>query len=285
MRARADVPAQVDAPQAGAVELDAVDDGVAGVAGLGVVLGVGGLPLEDEVEPAVPVEVADGGVVGLVGVGDSVGSGAARGRGDGHVLVSGAELDGVDGVGLLDAVHDRADRVVGLGGRARVEVVRGAGDRRRVDQHTGPVDVERHVVRVGAEPAPADQVAAVGMDTDDAPVEGLHLTGRGRMGRSGAEGGEPGGDQGGRGHQGRADGASAVPPVRVLHDGCLLGGQTASVPSVAAARKEVVASRQAFASALYAYRRASAATVRAIRSRSSAGSSTSIAAPRRRNSS
>lgn len=68
VRAGADVAAQVDTPQPGAVQLDAVDDRVAGVAGPGVVLGVGGLPLQDDVEGAVAVEVADGGVVGLVGV-------------------------------------------------------------------------------------------------------------------------------------------------------------------------------------------------------------------------
>ena len=40
VRAGPDVPAEVDPPQAGAVELVGVDVDVAGVAGLGVVLGV-----------------------------------------------------------------------------------------------------------------------------------------------------------------------------------------------------------------------------------------------------
>ncbi len=120
---------------------------------------------------------------------------------------------------------------------------------------------------------------------DDAPVEGLHLAAGGRLRGAGAEGGEPGGDQGGRGRQGRADGASAVLPVRVLHDGCLLGGQTGSVSSGAVAGKGVAVLGHLRAIALYAYRRTSAATVRAMRSRSAAGSSTSIAAPSPRNAS
>ncbi len=185
VRAGTDVAAQVDPPQPGAVELDAVQDRVAGVAGLGVVLGVGRLPLEDEVQRPVAVEVGHGRVVGLVGVGDAVRGRTAGRRADGHVLVAAAELDRVDGVGLLDAAHDRADRVVGLGGRAGVEPVRGAGDRGRVDLGAGAVDVEGDVVRVGAEPAPADQVAAAGVHADDAPVELLDLAGGGGLGRTG----------------------------------------------------------------------------------------------------
>src|SRR5699024_11557252 len=52
--AGADVHAQVDPPQLGAVELVRVQEHVAGVAGLGVVLGVGGVPFEDQLELAVP---------------------------------------------------------------------------------------------------------------------------------------------------------------------------------------------------------------------------------------
>jgi hypothetical protein len=113
VRAGADVAAQVHAPQPGAVQPDAVDDRVAGVAGLGVVLGVGGIPLQDQVEPAVAVQVADTGVVGLVGVRHPVRCPAAGRRRDRHVQVSRPELQRALGGGLLGAVHHRAHRVVG----------------------------------------------------------------------------------------------------------------------------------------------------------------------------
>ncbi len=218
VRPGADVAAQVDAPQPGAVELEAVDDRVAGVAGLGVVLGVGGLPLQGEVQGSVAVKVADGGVIGLVGVGHAVGGRAACGRGDRDVLVAGAELDRVHRVALLHAVHDRADGVVGVGGGAGVEVVRGAGDRGGVDLRTGPVDVERHVVRVGAEPAPADQVAAAGVDADHAPVELLDLPGGGRLcGVAGGERGQAGAEERRRAQGHREEDTASAVPVRVFH--------------------------------------------------------------------
>ncbi len=142
-------------------------------------------------------------------------------------------------VGLLYAAHDRADRVVGLGGRPGVEVVRGAGDRGRVDQRTGAVDVERHVVLVGAEPAPADQVAAVRVDADHAPVQGLDLACGGGLGGSGGERGESGGGQDGGCRHGQ-DLTSAVPVrVRVLHVCYLLRGQTVPFPQLPLPAREL----------------------------------------------
>src|SRR6478752_9484695 len=85
VRAGPDVPAQIDPPQAGAVQLVRVDVHVAGVAGLRVVLAVGRVPLEDDLVGAVAVQVADGGVVGGVRVRDAVGGGAAGRDLDGDV--------------------------------------------------------------------------------------------------------------------------------------------------------------------------------------------------------
>src|SRR5690606_26866980 len=73
----ADVDAQVDPPQQGAVELVGVEVGVAGVAALGDVLGVGRVPLDDVLVLPVAVDVADAEVVGgvrvrLAGRGDPV---------------------------------------------------------------------------------------------------------------------------------------------------------------------------------------------------------------------
>ncbi|CAM5345056.1 hypothetical protein SVIOM342S_09194 [Streptomyces violaceorubidus] len=50
-----------------------------------------------------------------------------------------------------------------------MEVGGGAGDRAGVDLGAGPVDVEGDVVRVGAQPAPADQVAVAGVDAATTP--------------------------------------------------------------------------------------------------------------------
>src|SRR5690606_39704768 len=116
VRAGPDVAAQVDPPQAGAVQLDAVEvDGV-GHAGLGVVLGVVRLPLQHQVQAAVAVQVADAGVVGVV---------AAGGRGDGHVEVAGGEPERRFGGRALGAAVHRADRVGGVGRGAGVQVVGG----------------------------------------------------------------------------------------------------------------------------------------------------------------
>ena len=60
VRAGADVLPQVDAPQPPAVELVRVQVDVAGAARLRVVLGVGGIPLEDELVLSVTVEIAAG---------------------------------------------------------------------------------------------------------------------------------------------------------------------------------------------------------------------------------
>ena len=88
VRAGADVAAQVDPPQPGAVQLVRVDEHVAGVAGLGVVLGVGRIPLEHDLVLRRRRPGRRPGVVGAVGVGDPVGRGAAGRPLDRHVEVA-----------------------------------------------------------------------------------------------------------------------------------------------------------------------------------------------------
>src|SRR5690606_25652749 len=177
VRAGPDVAAQVDPPQAGAVQLDAVEvDGV-GHAGLGVVLGVVRLPLPH------PVQVADAGVVGVV---------AAGGRGDGHVEVAGGEPERRFGGRALGAAVHRADRVGGVGRGAGVQVVGGVRD--GGDAGAAPVDVEGRLAWLGAQQPPGDQVAAAGADADQATVEVLGLLGalgdgRGRDRRGDGRGG------------------------------------------------------------------------------------------------
>src|SRR5690606_475377 len=176
-----DVHAQVDAVEQGAVQLVRVDVDVAGVALLGDVLGVGGVPLDDVLVLPVPVHVTDAHVVGGVGVrlphrGDAVGralqrqvvgvAGPGRDRG--------AEVD-------LHTVHHRGDLGRGVPRPVLVEVVGAVGDGR--DQGAVPVDVE---VRAGQstggvagdlvrEQPPAEEYPVVGGGRDQAAVEVLQL--------------------------------------------------------------------------------------------------------------
>jgi hypothetical protein len=129
VRTGADVAPEVDPPHPAAAQPVGVDVDVAGVARLGVVLGVGGVPLEDHLVAAVTVEVAHAHVVGGVGVGDAVRCGPARRGLDRHVEVGAAgEAQGGLGGGLLDAADHRAHGVGGVRRGARVEVVGGGGD-------------------------------------------------------------------------------------------------------------------------------------------------------------
>ncbi len=162
-----DVAPQVDPPQAGSLERVGVDDGVVGDAGLRVVLGVGRVPLDDVLVVTVTVQVGDGGVVGLV---------RARGPTDRDVEVAAGTEPGLCArARTLGAVGDGRD---GVGpATVGVEVVRGAGDRRRVELLAVAVDVEGHVLAVGAQQAPADQVAAPRRHDGHAAGQGLDLVG------------------------------------------------------------------------------------------------------------
>src|SRR5262249_4781283 len=142
VRAGADVAAEVDAPQPGAVELVRVHVHVACVAGLRVVMGVGRIPLDHKFELPVAVEVPDAGVVGAVRVGGPVRGGTAGRHPQRHVQVPVGELERRLGAGLLDATDHGADRVRGVRGGAGIQVVGGVGDRRGVQPGAGPVYVE-----------------------------------------------------------------------------------------------------------------------------------------------
>ena len=181
-----DVAAEVDAPQPRAVEPVRVDEDVAGVAGLRVVLGVGRVPLQDDLELPVAVEVAHAGVVGRVRVGDAVRRGAAARHLDRHVEEAVAELQRRLRRRLLRAVDDRADGVRGAGRGTGVEQVGRVGDRRGVHPGRSAVHIERHAGRVRAQQPPADVVARPGTHADQPAVEPLHLLGVARRwGRGG----------------------------------------------------------------------------------------------------
>ena len=171
------------------VERVGVQVDVAGVAGLRVVLGVGGIPLDDQLVFAVAVEVAHARVVGAVRVRLARGGHAA-----GRDLQGNAQV-GLDGRArgqderrarrLLQAEHDGTDEIgVRLGevGRA-VHVVRGTGQRCRVEAHGRAaagraIEVEGHVGRIRAQHAPADEdLGGAGADGDDTPSEVLEERG------------------------------------------------------------------------------------------------------------
>ena len=63
---RADISSEVDSPESRAVELHAVDEGRAGVAPVGVVVGVGRIPFEEDLIFAVSVDITYRAVVGGV---------------------------------------------------------------------------------------------------------------------------------------------------------------------------------------------------------------------------
>src|SRR5690606_19118623 len=183
----ADVDAQVDPPQEGAVEFVGVEEDRPGVAGLGVVLGVGGLPLQDDLVAAVAVEVADAGVVGLIGVGGAV-DGAARGTLQRHVQVAVGEVEGGCGGAQFHAVDDRPHCVGGVGWGAGVKVGGGGGEGGGVDAGGSAVDVERDVAGVRAEQPPAHQVPVAAAHADQSAVDPFRLAGSGGFGEGGCFG-------------------------------------------------------------------------------------------------
>ncbi len=180
VRPGADVAAEVDPPQPLPVQPVRVHVDHTGDAGLGVVLGVGGVPLQHDLVLAVTVQVADGGVVGRV---------ARARRGDRHIQVPAAgEAQRRTRRGLLHAADDRPHGVGRVRGGAGVQVVRAGGDRR--DPGAGTVQVEGGGQSLGAEQPPGDEVAAARAHRDEAAVEVLHLLGvagrrRRRRGRRG----------------------------------------------------------------------------------------------------
>ena len=187
MGARADVLAQVDAPQLFAVHLVAVNIHVARVAALRVVLLVARVPLYDKFEFPVAVQVAHAHVVRGVAAAGTVGhlevawavklEGRVR-----NVLAVGTgrlvEHEREPGLRAFLAVHDCGDRI--LGGRlARsVEVV--CCTVPCDDRNFCPVAVkiELGIRGVAPEQAPADQHAVPDVCSHETAAQVFHLPGR-----------------------------------------------------------------------------------------------------------
>ena len=82
-----DVLAEIDAPQLPSIKLVSVDDDVACISVVGVVVGIGWVPFDDELIFTVAVEVAGATVVRRVGEGLAVGCHASFGTVDGQSSV------------------------------------------------------------------------------------------------------------------------------------------------------------------------------------------------------
>ena len=170
MRTRPDVDTQVDPPELRAVELVGVEVLVARVAHLGHVLGVGRVPLDDDLVVTVPVQVGDGGVVRTVRVGLA---------------------DGRDAVGRL-VQRDVEVPVAPDVGRRRSALARSAERHDAVPcvRRTLRVEVVGRVLHLGDQPAVAVHgeagpgQAGVGVTGDlrgqQPPAQEHPLAGRGR---------------------------------------------------------------------------------------------------------
>ena len=164
-----DVFAQVDAPQPCAVQPVAVNENVPGLSLLGIVLGVGGIPLHEDLIHPVTVCIADGTVV------RGIGAAAAGGRiqiqlkivlvGD-HGAVGGG--DHLAAFQCVYPVFVRAFAVF-------VQIAGGFSGAAGVDQRVVPVQLEYGAVRIVGEKTPADQHSRAGVDGGDAPIQILYL--------------------------------------------------------------------------------------------------------------
>ncbi len=178
----ADVLAEVDAPEHGAVELVSLQNGRIGRPVLRVILASAG-HVDDDFVFAVAVEIAHGAVVDRV----------TGGRFHGHFNILPDRRVGGNLVEerlahfLFDAADDGPDEVsVGLGRiDAGIDIIGGIGDGGGVDLDRravagGAVEIESDVVRIGAEHAPADEDFPVSLiQGDDASAQIFHLPRRG----------------------------------------------------------------------------------------------------------
>ncbi len=201
VRAGADVAPQVDAPHERAVEPVGVDQGRPGMAAVGIVVRIGRLPLDQQFVGAIAIEISGRAVVDHIAKWRAVGLHATRGLTQGNGLERlGPGGDGARAVVALGPPHHRAHAVGRAGGAAGVDEI-GGGERRRVHAHAVAVQVEGGGRVVGAERAPADEIAGLGMDRDDAAIERLALP--------------PWGGAGGAGQCQQTEGCAALQQIEV----------------------------------------------------------------------
>ena len=74
MGSTADISSQIDAPEAGTVQAVTVEQGAAGKTVVGIVVAIGGIPLQNYLILSVAIHVAHRGIIGGIGEGTAVGS-------------------------------------------------------------------------------------------------------------------------------------------------------------------------------------------------------------------
>ena len=164
-----DVLAQVNAPQACAVQPVAVNEDIAGLALLGVILGVGGIPLHKDLIGAVTVHIAHRAVIGRIGAAASCGRIQIQLKialvGDQGALLRGNHL------AAFYCIHTVGIRTLSAG----IQITGGFSGVAGIDQRVVPVQLEHGTVRIVGEKPPADQHSRPCVDGGDSPVEILHL--------------------------------------------------------------------------------------------------------------
>ena len=170
MSSGTDVPTQIDPPKPGAIQLDAVDIHLVCFAALGVVLGVGRVPLQKDLILPVAICIAHRAVVGRV-------STAAAG---GWIQIQlkiigvGGQLTGIIGLHRSAGKHFHPISIAGAA--ALVQVAGGIARIAGVYQGIAPVQPEHCIVRIVGKEPPVHQHAGTGIDGANAPIQVLHHT-------------------------------------------------------------------------------------------------------------
>ena len=172
--AAADVPAQVDAPEQRAVKAVTIEKGRARVAIVGVVVGVRGVPFQDDLIFSVAVDIAYAGVVGSIEVAPAVGRLSVGGLLQLHRQVAFGSV-GSEGVAAIElpAAHL-------VGGRRRERFVvdkEGAARGQGLAIELFPVaeDIVGLMDGIGGKCAPADDDLPSAADGNDTPVQPFAL--------------------------------------------------------------------------------------------------------------
>ena len=177
MRAAPDVDAHIDSPKQSVLfrvllwqDFVAVEEGRACETVVGVVVGVGGVPLEDNLILPVAVDISHRGIVGRVGVGLTVGGHAVGGLLELHGQIALRSISAQQIGAVLSATPHF---VGGIALKRLVVNIEGAalGEGQVVQLHTVPVEVEGLSCAVGGESAPTDEHLFPVADGNDSSVQ------------------------------------------------------------------------------------------------------------------
>ena len=173
VRPRTDVYAQIDAPKFFAAHLVTVNDDVARLPLLGIVLGIARIPLENQLELAISIHIAHGNIVGTVGVVAT----ACR-----PVQVHCQELLAPHGYGIVRckflAVYDSLYGISARGCPFRVGIVARLCPTEARDFLAIAVQVKARLGALGPKDAPAEEHAPASLNRHKPAVQPFHLASR-----------------------------------------------------------------------------------------------------------